>query len=236
MKASKEFKFAVIALLLATLACNMPGTVSSEGGDSPAAEPEVTYVVIVENTATTIPTDTPIPPTATPDLPPELNLSKNSNCRLGPSEFYVVVDQIASGTDLPVIGRSEDNEWWQVLNATGRECWIYFENVRTNQDLSGMSIGEAPPLPGIPLSFFVADQICQPGPKKFTVTLSWSSGGGETAFRIYRDGKRLIELKPNKFNYKDTNAPFNKNLTYEIEAVNENGTSEKAIQIVPACK
>ena len=103
-----KFRFAMVSLVLAALACNVPGPASSENADAPAAEPEVTYVVIVENTATTIPTDTPIPPTATPDLPPELNLSKNSNCRLGPSEFYVVVDQIAAGTQLPVIGRSED--------------------------------------------------------------------------------------------------------------------------------
>ncbi len=232
----KKIRIAFMVLTLAAFACNMPGGASGENTNSPTANPEVTYVVIVENTATTIPTDTPIPPTSTPQLPPELVVSKNSNCRLGPSNFYVVIDQISAGKQLPVIGRSENNEWWQVLNATGRECWIYYENATTNQDLIGISIGEAPPLPGIPLNFFVADQSCQPGAKKFTVTLSWSSGGNETAFRVYRDGKQLIELKPSKFNYKDATAPLNKNLTYEIEAVNENGVSERAIQIVPACK
>lgn len=236
MKAGKRILFALIVLMMAALACNAPGTTSGGSADVPTASPEVTYVVIVENTATTVPTDTPIPATSTPQLPPELVLSKNSNCRLGPSNFYVVVDQISAGKQLPVLGRSEDNEWWQVLNATGRECWIYYENATTNQDLSGIALGEAPLLPGIPLSFFVVDQACQPGAKKFTVTLSWSSGGGETAFRIFRDGTRLIELKPNKFNFKDAKAPLNKNLVYEIEAANENGTSEKAIQIVPACK
>lgn len=235
MKARKEFVFAIIVLILAALACNAP-TASPASSPEATPSPEVTYVVIVENTATDTPTETPIPATATAQIPPKLTLTQNSNCRLGPSNFYVVVDQIAAGKELPTLGRSENSEWWQVLNATGRECWIYYENATPNQDFNALSIGEAPPLPGVPLNFLVVDQSCQPGAKKFSVTLSWTSGGGETAFRIYRDGKQLMELKPSKFNYKDTNAPLNRNLSYEIESVNGNGTSEKSIQIVPACK
>lgn len=234
MKTRREFAFGVI-LILSILACNVPG--STDGGENPAQpSPGVTFVVVVENTPTTAPTDTPIPPTATQSIPPELTLSKNSNCRLGPSTFYNIVDQIASGKELPVIGRSEDNEWWQVVNDTGRECWIFFDNATPNQDFSSLSIGEAPPLPGIPLNFFVVDQQCLSAQKKFSVTLSWSSGGGETAFRVFRDGKQVIELKPTKFTYKDPAAPYNKNVTYEIESVNANGTSERAIQFVPPCK
>lgn len=234
MKTRREFAIGII-LILSILACNVPG--STDGGENPAQpSPGVTFVVVVENTPTTAPTDTPIPPTATQSIPPELTLSKNSNCRLGPSTFYNIVDQIASGKELPVIGRSEDNEWWQVVNDTGRECWIFFDNATPNQDFSSLSIGEAPPLPGIPLNFFVVDQQCLSAQKKFSVTLSWSSGGGETAFRVFRDGKQVIELKPTKFTYKDPAAPYNKNVTYEIESVNANGTSERAIQFVPPCK
>jgi hypothetical protein len=196
----------------------------------------VTVVVVVENTSTSIPTETPIPPTITPSIPAELTLTKNSNCRVGPSNFYNVTDQIAAEKVLPVVGRSEDSMWWQVVNDTGRECWIFAENATPNQDFSSLPIGEAPPLPGIPTNFFLTDSLCQSGAKKFSITLSWSSGGGETAFRLYRDGGRIGEFKPNRFTYKDPNAPYNKNITYEIEAVNENGVSERAIQIIPACK
>lgn len=224
------------------LACNMPGASSGgnteSGGDtSPAqASPEVTFVVVVESTATSNPTDTPVPPTFTPTIPPELTLTKNSNCRVGPSTFYNIVDQIASAKELPVIGRSEDNEWWQVVNDTGRECWIYYENATPNQDFSSLSIGEAPSLPGVPQNFFVVDQLCQSGPKKFSLTLSWSSGGGETAYRLYRDGGRVGEFKASRLNYKDPAVPYNKVVTYELEAVNENGVSQRVIQIVPACQ
>lgn len=236
MKARTKTPLVVIVLILAALACNAPGSDPGAGSSPTQPTPGVTYVVVVENTATTAPTDTPVPPTATEQIPAELTLTKNSNCRLGASTFYNVVDQIAAGAELPVIGRSEDSTWWQVVNNTGRECWIFTENATPNQDFSSLPIGEAPPLPGIPLSFFVVDQQCLAAQTKFTVTVSWASGGGETAFRLYRDGNRLGEFKPSRLNYKDIGAPINKAVTYEIEAVNENGTSEKAVQIVPPCK
>lgn len=238
MKNRRKISIALIAFVLLILACNLPGQdTNNPGVDDPAqATPEVTYVVIVENTSTPLPTETPIPATPTNQTPPELTLTKNTNCRLGPSTFYIIVDQIASGVELPVIGRSENDEWWEVVNATGRECWVFYENATPNQDFSSLVIGEAPPLPGVPLNFFVTDQQCLSAQKKFSVTLSWSSGGGETSFRIYRDGNAMQELKATRFNFKDTNAPYNKNLVYEIEALNENGASERATQIVPACK
>lgn len=240
MKNKREFLFGALVLILSILACNLPGS-GSGGSDTNATPlspiaPNVTTQVIVENTAIFTPTETLTPPTSTPSVSPQITLTKNSNCRLGPSTYYNIVDQIAEKSVLPAIGRNDDNTWWQVLNATDRECWIFNENASANTDFSGLQIGDAPPLPGIPQSFSVVNQVCQPGPKKFTVTLSWSSGGGETAFRLYRDGNRISELKATKYSYKDASAPYNKNITYEIEAVNENGVSEKAIQIVPACK
>ena len=236
MKARRDRAFGFVISLIFILACNVPGAAGGSGEDPAQPTPGVTYVVVVENTATPQPTDTPIPPTATQSLPPELTLTSDSNCRIGPSTFYNTIDQIASGTKLPVVGQSEDNEWWQVVNNTGRECWIFYELATPNQDFSSLPIGEAPSLPGIPQNFFVVDQQCLSAQKKFSVTLSWSSGGGETAFRIYRDGSRMAELQPTKFNFKDPSAPYNKNVTYEIEAVNENGTSERAVQFLPPCK
>lgn len=234
MKAKRETSFAIIFLILSILACNMPGTSTDDSQAQPS--PGVTFVVVVDNTATSTATQTPIPETPTEQTPPLLTLTMNTNCRLGPSTLYNIVDQIASGKELPVIGRNEDNTWWQVVNDTGRECWVFSENATPNQDFGFLNVGVAPSLPGVPLNFIVVDQNCQPAQKKLSVTLSWSSGGGETAFRIFRDGKQAVEYKSTRFNFKDINAPYNKNIVYEIEAVNKNGTSARATQIVPACK
>lgn len=242
MKERRGFSLAITALVVAILACNAPGAGSPpanpEVSNEPTAvvSPAVTFVVVVVDTATVQPTDTPVPVTPTPQISPAITLSKNSNCRAGPTTYYNIVDQIAAGDELPVIGRSEDNTWWQVINATNRECWIFNENATPNSDFSSLPIGEAPPLPGVPQSFFVVDQQCLSAQKKFTLTLSWASGGGETAYRLYRDGNRVGEFKPTRLNYKDPAVPYNKVVTYELEAVNENGVSEKAIQIIPACK
>lgn len=230
----------MFVLIFAMLACNLPNGNSGESEitATPLAPlpPTNTAAPTVENTATAAPTETQIVPTLTVSIPPEISMINNSNCRLGPSTNYNVVDQIANSEVMDVIGRDDKNTWWQVVNETGRKCWIFHENARPNRDFADLPIGDAPPLPGKPLNFSVVDQSCQPGPRIFTVTFKWSSGGGETGYRIFRDGKQILELNASKTGFKDTKAPFNINLVYELAALNENGMSEKATQIVPACK
>ena len=229
--------FVIVFLMLAMLACNLSLPNSDVAPASATVEPTTVIYVVIEPSATVTVavTDTPLP-TATESLPPEVTLIKNSNCRKGPSNYYYILDQIAIDTVLPVVAQSEDGVWLQVINATNRECWIFNENVEPNSDFSALPIKEGPPLPGTPGNFFVTDQFCQIGLLKFSVSFSWVSGGEETGFRMFRNGNQIIELKASKFNYKDINAPVKKNLSYELEAFNENGTSVRGIQIVPACK
>lgn len=234
--------FALLFLILAMLACNLSNPNAGGAPTSPTLEPTTVIYVVIEPTATpTIAvTNTPAP-TATAELPPEIMLHKNSNCRRGPSEYYVIVDQIARDKDgvpvsLPVVGQNEGGTWWQVINATGQECWIFGENTQPNSDFSNLPIKEGPALPDTPGNFFVTNQVCQPGPKKNEITFSWTVGANTDGFHIYRNGSRIIELKAGRLNYKDINAPLEVNLTYELEAFNKNGTSIKVIQIIPACK
>jgi len=240
MKSKIRTSWAAGFLLTAMLACNMPnvnvgGTEITATSPAPAATASTSEASIT-SAPTNAPTEAPIALTDTPAVVPQITLTKNSNCRLGPSANYVIVDQIAQDTILPVSAKDYDGEWFQVTNATGRLCWIFNDNAQPNTDFNAVQIGEGPPLPGIPANFIVADQLCQPGPQKFTVTLSWGSGGGEKGFHLYRSGSRIAELKPTRFNYKDIAAPFNKDITYELEAFNDNGVSDRATQIVPKCK
>lgn len=235
--------FALVFLILAMLACNLSNPNSGVEPTSATLEPTTVVYVVIEPTFTlTIAvTDTPAS-TATPSIPPEVTLIKDSNCRLGPSNFYNIADQIAKEknnvpTVLSVTAQNQDGTWWQVINATNRECWIFNENTQPNSDFSALPIKDGPPLPAAPTSFFVTGQICQPGPKKFEVTLSWQSGSTDTqGFRLYRNSGRIAELKAERLNYKDINAPLEVNLTYELESFNENGTSARVPQIVTACK
>jgi len=237
MKPTGKLLIALSVLIIASLACNIPNVNLGATNDAPTAALASTSTEGALPTSTTTPTETSIPVTDTPSITPEITLTSNSNCRLGPAINYTLIDQIASGRTFAVIGRNEDNTWWQIVNDTNRECWIISDNAYPNSDFSNVPIGNAPELPGVPLSFTVVNQNCQPGPKKFSVTLSWTSGGGgEDGYRIYRNSERRVELNAKKFNFKDDNAPYNKNLIYEIEAFNEVGSSDRAAQIVPACK
>lgn len=229
--------FAFVFLILTMLACNVPGQGSGGSSSEPTTEPTTVVFVVVEPTITpTIAvTETPSP-TATPALPPEITLLKNSNCRLGPSEYYFYVDQITKDTVLPVTGRTSDSSWWQVINATDRECWIFSGNSQANQDLSAVPIEEGPALPNAPGNFFVVDKNCNPGAGTFTVSFKWVSGGGDgDGFRLLRNGAQIIEMDATKTKFTDKNAPLNANLSYELFAFNKYGISTSAVQIVPAC-
>lgn len=243
---SKEIEmkkyFAFVFLILAMLACNLSNP-SSVAPTSPSLEPTTVVYVVIEPTFTPTIAVTDAPePTATTSIPPEVTLIKDSNCRLGPSNFYNIADQIAKEknnvpTVLPVTAQNEDGTWWQVINATNRECWIFNENTQPNSDFSALPIKTGPALPAAPTGFFVTGQLCQPGSKKFEVSLSWQSGSVDTqGYRLYRNSGRIAELKVERLNYRDINAPLDVNLTYELEAYNENGTSPRVPQIVPACK
>lgn len=229
--------FALVFLILAMLACNLSNPNSGGVPAAPTLEPTTVVYVVIEPTITpTIAvTETPSP-TATPALPAEITLLKNSNCRLGPSEYYFYVDQITKDTVLPVIGRNSDSSWWQVINATDRECWIFSENSQANQDFNAVPIKEGPVLPNTPGNFSVIDQHCDPASKKFIVTLKWVSGGGETGFKITRNGSQIFEAKATQLNFKDNNAPLKENLSYQLVAFNKYGESFPAVQIVPECK
>ena len=236
MKLKRNLLIAISVLIIASLACNIPNINLGGTSDAPTAALAPTSTEGVPPTSTSLPTETSIPATDTPSITPEITLTKNSNCRLGPALNYVVVDQIVSGRTFAVIGRNEENTWWQIVNDTNRECWIINENAYPNSDFSNVQIGSAPELPGVPLSFAVVNQQCLPGANKFEVTFNWTSGGGEKGYHIYRNSDRIIELNAKKFNFRDVNAPVNKNLIYEIEAYNEIGASDRSTQIVPACK
>lgn len=77
------------------------------------------------------PTFTPGPPTATPTrtgtpLPPvtvKVKVDK-SNVRQGPSQLYPVVTRLDQGTEVTVVGRNRNGDWWKICCVNGQDVWI----------------------------------------------------------------------------------------------------------------
>lgn len=126
----------------------------------PTVEPPTIAPPTVEDppTATPSPTPTPEPPTATPSPTPVtpvvtipygiVTASRGINVRSGPDTEYPLLRVIADGTRLEVLGRSLNNEWWQVRvpDLPGGVGWvtaIYLQTYNTG----GVPVAAAPPLP-----------------------------------------------------------------------------------------
>jgi hypothetical protein len=82
-------------------------------------------------TGTPPPTPTPGPPTPTPTasstpLPPVVVTVKadKANVRQGPGAAYPLVTQLSAGTEITVVGRNRDGDWWKVCCVNGADVWI----------------------------------------------------------------------------------------------------------------
>jgi parallel beta-helix repeat protein len=87
-------------------------------------------------------------PTQTPtSSKPAATLLQNANCRRGPGAGYDIVTNLPQGLNVPIVGRNQDQSWWQVqVPGTQTQCWLAGGNVQTSGDLNGVPLVEPPPL------------------------------------------------------------------------------------------
>ncbi len=91
---------------------------------------------------TKTPTSTPTPE------PPHLTAIKNANCRYGPGTAYDIADTLFAGKSALIVGRNEQNTWWQIQGPTfGSLCWVSKVTVEVTGSTDGVPIGRAPPPP-----------------------------------------------------------------------------------------
>lgn len=85
---------------------------------------------------------------------------------------------------------------------------------------------------------FMYSYSCNPGTSKntFNVTLTWESVAGATGYHLTRNGASLVSVGATVTSYTNSNAPMNVNLMYELEALNENGSTAPEYVMVPACQ
>ena len=108
--------------------------------------PAVQTVVVIIVTATPVPsptptpgpptdtpppTPTPGPPTMTPTatgtaLPPVVVKVKvnKANVRQGPGPGYPLVTRLDTGTEITVVGRNRNGDWWKICCVNGADVWI----------------------------------------------------------------------------------------------------------------
>lgn len=91
------------------------------GGGQEAAAQSVAVEAFVAAAAAPVPTATPFPE---PEVPTAYIQTPLLNLRAGPgTEGYAIIDQLAEGTALQILGRDSSGEWWQVQDRE-RLAWV----------------------------------------------------------------------------------------------------------------
>jgi hypothetical protein len=143
MKKNRNLHFALSMLLIASLACSLPG--------SPPAEAPTQEVITVVVTATPEeesapqPTDEPAPTEAVSDKA-TTTLNQDLNVRTGPGTAYPVIVSLAGGTTVDIIGKNSDGSWWLVALPSGDSGWVSAP-FTTSSNTGAVPVVSAPPPP-----------------------------------------------------------------------------------------
>ena len=151
--------FTVIAIWLAIMSCNLPGT----GGQAPAptnlsAQELAGTITALTSTAGQTPsaTFTPIVPqntetvTITPTLcTPNAVANTNANVRSGTGTVYISVDAITTGTSVAIAGKNAEGTWWYIVypSASSGHAWIAMSVVTASCVPASVAVIVAPPTP-----------------------------------------------------------------------------------------
>lgn len=141
-----QMSLMLIALILTTLACNLPSNVSVT--ETP------TVVLLASNTSpppTELPTQTPLstntpPPTSTstPSVPTVFARDVGVNCRLGPGTAWLAISSLAAGQGSQVVGKNSDGSWWYIVDPfnSARKCWVATSVTTTGGNLGSVPVVE----------------------------------------------------------------------------------------------
>ena len=160
----------LIALLVASLACDLPvefaaqgenlgstetmqalatrvaGTLAPAGGaeeSSGDVESEAAEDESSESSATPTSSATPI------QGAPIVHVSVDTNCRFGPGDVYEYQGALMVGEEAEVVGKLADESFWYIENPDPPPpyCWIWGAYAQVDGDTSGVPILTPPPTP-----------------------------------------------------------------------------------------
>ena len=152
MGKSPRLIFASGMLLLAVLACNLPGSQSS-------SQPDLAATITAQAMLLETPTSTSESQTQTPAATgPEVSVSATTNCRTGPGSDYDVVFTMNPGSTAQVVGKDTPDDYWIIDDPAGGTCWLWGQYATVNGDTSG--------LPDYPTPAMSESQTNTPKPTK----------------------------------------------------------------------
>lgn len=209
----------VLLLALVLTACNLPRETTnplqtqpgpdstSSASASPTPIPIETLLALPTATFASLPTPTPRRTLASAAQP--------VNCRYGPGVAYAVVGGLEVGAQADVLGKSADEQWWNVRNPNDPStlCWLAagVVTITGNADLPVVAI---PPTLVTRVEVSVApaslNVACDAFPQYFTVSAElfvngpasvnwqWETSEGEVipgdALQFYESGSQVVRV------------------------------------------
>ena len=172
MKGSTAILLSVSVLLIVSLACAMPAPASTQDVNSLGTAIMQTMVSAVTQTAgvvvpidvvnSPVPTFTPESPTLTPTATlsptpvftftppvPQVSVSVDTNCRVGPGKVYDRVGALLVGQVSEVVGRDYTGSYWYIRNPnqSGGFCWLWGEYATVTGNWAVLPQYTPPPTP-----------------------------------------------------------------------------------------
>jgi hypothetical protein len=245
--ASTHKSLAGISLILAMLACNLPGAVQpTEVGDQTVTATATTQQEPTNNggDVRTTPPRSPTPNiTASPDgsasatvtptySVPMLTVQEATNCRTGPGEEYEVVITYLAGKQLEMVGRYDPGNFWLVKSSEspGGTCWLWGKYVEVKGSYWVVSSVTPPatatnPPPQTPV-IVRYEFFCSSVTGKMEITVIWADRAtNETGYRIIRNGELAADLPADSTTYTDSiDLTAGQSASYRIEVFNASGS------------
>ncbi len=255
MKQISRPKIAIFVLISAMLACNMPGKAPSismndqaatviamtlQAGTQSVINIPITETASVTPTFTALTTATSaVTATITPTYStPMLTVLQQTNCRSGPGQDYDVVRTYLPKVQLQILGRYDPTNYWlvktiELKSSTIGSCWLWGEYVKLSGSYWVVPTVTLPPTATTapPTAPTILDWHfdCSSGNMTFTVT--WADKAtNETGYRVFRDGKQVVELPANSTSYTET-IPMKSgdSAAYYIQVYAPSGTANTSV-------
>jgi hypothetical protein len=250
---SRPVIFAFIALLVAALACNMPGSQPTEtptatAGEDLAATITALALVMEDSTSTSTaePSETPtLAVTGTASVP-MVSVSTATNCRAGVTVLSEILWALQPGNKAEVVGKYTPLNYWLIkMPGGGGECWLWGQYATVEGDISSIPEVQPPPTPegATATSTATTEALAGPVPaavSNLTYTITCLDlGGGQKQFN-----GGLLQWQDNADNEDGFHVFRNGNQiaslagdsesyhytspgTYGVEAFNANGASDR---------